>query len=109
MDIQSGGYKLSALEIEREILSHPDVTETAVVGVDDSVYGQKVVAIVTRRSSVHDDNQTTVQSIMKFLEGRLAAYKRPRKVVVIPAIPRNLMGKVNKKTLLKDVGLIDKL
>ncbi len=42
--IKSGGYKLSALDIERVLLAHPDVLECAVVGVPDDVYGQRVGA-----------------------------------------------------------------
>ena len=44
--LKSGGYKLSALDVEQEILRHPKVSETIVVGVDDEVYGQRVAAAV---------------------------------------------------------------
>ncbi len=47
--IKSGGYKISALDIERELLEHPDISECAVVGVEDEEWGQKIVAIVVQK------------------------------------------------------------
>jgi len=43
---QSGGYKISALEIERELLAHPDIADVAIVGVEDAEWGQRVGAVV---------------------------------------------------------------
>lgn len=75
------------------------------MGVEDEVYGQRVGAIVTRKPAAKGREEDTEKSINDFLRDRLAAYKRPRKLVIVPEIPRNHMGKVNKKTLLKELGL----
>lgn len=83
------------------------------IGVEDSVYGQRVAAVITRKPCVSGIVTATdaevVQRVMLFLNDRLASYKRPRKLVIVPEIPRNHMGKVNKKTLLSDLGLQGKM
>lgn len=101
--IKSSGYKLSALEIEREILSHPNVLETAVLGSPDEILGEKVVSVIVLRdkSKWSDPNA----SLREFLHDKLAKYKQPKEVLIVDSIPRNHMGKVNKKSLLKDLGL----
>jgi malonyl-CoA/methylmalonyl-CoA synthetase len=105
--IKSSGFKLSALEIERELLSHPLIQEAAVVGQADSVYGETVVAVVALRPPVCENAHTVeamdVDSIRVFLTGKLAPYKHPRSVIIVESIPRNHMGKVNKKTLRREI------
>ena len=102
--IKSSGYKLSALDIERELLSHPDVLECAVVGVSDDVLGEKVVAVLLLRSNATSgDKAKYFKDIRDFLGDKLAAYKQPRDIIAVRAIPRNYLGKVNKKTLLADI------
>eukprot|EP01126_Amoeba_proteus_P030923 TRINITY_DN3045_c0_g2_i8.p1 TRINITY_DN3045_c0_g2~~TRINITY_DN3045_c0_g2_i8.p1 ORF type:complete len:292 (-),score=57.96 TRINITY_DN3045_c0_g2_i8:119-994(-) len=94
--LKSGGYKISALDIERELLSLPNlISEVAVIGVPDPVWGQIICAIVVAREDV-DGNQ-----INELLLNKLASYKIPRKYAFVKSIPRNAMGKVNKKDLLK--------
>ena len=115
--IKSGGYKLSALEIERELLAHPQIAEAAVIGKKDDVYGEVVTAYIATRSSIDDinfdktmiidqssDSKITLEKMRKFLETRLASYKQPRVYHIVPSIPRNHLGKVNKKSLSKDLG-----
>eukprot|EP00128_Syssomonas_multiformis_P006525 Colp12_sorted_trinity150504_noHs@5348 len=94
--LKVGGYKLSALDIERELLSHPGIAEAAVIGVPDDVYGQRIVALVTPREGV----KVTVEDLSTFSKGRMASYKNPKEYL-ISNIPRNAMGKVNKKDLIK--------
>lgn len=93
--IKSGGEKISALEIERAILELPGMKDCAVVGVDDEEWGQIVsVCLVTSRPSV------TVNGIRNELRSVLAPYKLPKLLKVYEGeIPRNNMGKVNKKKL----------
>lgn len=95
--IKSGGYKISALEVERAILECPDVDEVAVLGIPDDVWGEAVVAIVVpkKNSGVKVDEQF----IKEFTAKHLVKYKIPRHVLVMDAIPKNAMGKFNKKTL----------
>ena len=71
------------------------------VGVPDDTFGQKVVAIITLKSA----ESVTKQQLMEFLKTRLAPYKLPRGVTVVATIPRNQLGKVNKKTIVKDLNI----
>lgn len=95
--IKSGGYKISALEIEAAMLQLPFVSEVAVVGVPDSTWGEMVAAIcvpVEGRAA-----ELTVANVRENLRRELAPYKLPQKLHVLAEMPRNAMGKVQKKTL----------
>ncbi|WVF70609.1 hypothetical protein IAT40_005401 [Kwoniella sp. CBS 6097] len=93
--IKSGGEKISAVEIERAILELVGMKDCAVVGVDDEEWGQVVsVCLVTTRPEV------TVADLRKELREIIAPYKLPKKLKIYEGeIPRNNMGKVNKKKL----------
>ncbi|RYH20922.1 hypothetical protein EON65_22035 [archaeon] len=95
--IKSAGYKVSALEIERELLSCNEVDEVAVVGQIDEVKGEKIVAVVKASAPLDE------KMLNKWLEDKLAHYKRPKEYIFVKEIPRNALGKVNKKTLLKEL------
>ncbi|CAG8617471.1 11377_t:CDS:10 [Ambispora gerdemannii] len=99
--IKSGGYKISALEIERELLSHPEIIDTVVVGVDDPIWGQSVGAIIVTKDQ---NTKITLDQLRKFLSKRLASYKIPRLLNNFQGeFPRSPIGKVNKKELAKIV------
>ena len=93
--IKSGGYKLSALEIEAVLLDHPAVAEVAVLGVDDATFGELVTAWVVPRGLA----APTLAELQAFARERLAPYKLPRALHVIDELPRNAMGKVQKQRL----------
>jgi malonyl-CoA/methylmalonyl-CoA synthetase len=93
--IKSGGYKLSALEIEAVLLDHPAVAEVAVVGVPDDTWGERVTAWVVSRGAA----PPTLAELQAFARERLAPYKLPRALELVPALPRNAMGKVQKQKL----------
>jgi malonyl-CoA/methylmalonyl-CoA synthetase len=93
--IKSGGYKLSALEIEATLLEHPAVNEVAVTGVPDETWGERVTAWVVARGA----EAPTLQDLQAFARERLAPYKWPRALELLPALPRNAMGKVQKQHL----------
>ncbi|PKS12782.1 hypothetical protein jhhlp_000993 [Lomentospora prolificans] len=99
--IKSGGEKVSALEVERELLSLPEVAEAAVVAVPSGKWGQKVGAIII----LDKDHATTwsPMSMRRALRDRLVNYKIPQLLRVVDHIPRNAMGKINKKQLVKAV------
>ena len=61
MFYRSGGYKISALHVERLLLAHPDIKEIAVVGVIDEVYGQKVSAIIVQENETDPINENKVR------------------------------------------------
>lgn len=105
--IKSGGEKVSALEIERELLSLPQISEAAVVGVTSAQWGQKVAAIVVldpdHAKSGRGGKTWGVMDMRRALKDRLANYKIPQELKVLDSIPKNAMGKVNKKSLVKEV------
>jgi fatty acid CoA ligase FadD36 len=92
--IKSGGYRIGAGEVEDALLAHPAVREAAVVGTPHDELGQQVTAYVVADAVAAAD-------LIKFVAWRLSAHKRPREIRFIDALPRNAMGKVQKKRLLE--------
>lgn len=99
--IKTGGEKVSALEVERELLSLPEVAEAAVVAVPSGSWGQKVGAVIILDAE-HAARWTPLE-MRRALKGRLAAYKIPQVMKIVDHIPRNAMGKINKKQLVKAI------
>ncbi|MEV6524028.1 AMP-binding protein [Longispora sp. NPDC051575] len=90
--IKSGGYRIGAGEVENALLAHPAVREAAVVGLPDDDLGQEVVAFVVASG-------VQARELIEFVAKELSAHKRPRRVVFVGELPRNAMGKVQKKLL----------
>lgn len=99
--IKTGGEKVSAIEVERELLSLPGVAEAAVVAVPSACWGQKVAAVVVL--SKHLVPRWSPLNMRRALKSRLAIYKIPHTFKVVEHIPRNAMGKINKKQLVRAV------
>jgi len=97
--IKSGGYKISALEIEDVLRRHPKINECAVVGIPDKEWGEIVGA-----SLIITDKAIDFDQIKKWLKELLPAYKIPRKFIIQEELPRNTLGKVTKKVLKKEFG-----
>ena len=95
--IKTGGFKVSALEVEEVLLSHPAIDETAVVGVEDFEWGQRVCAIVVLRKGY----DLTLGELRTWAKERLAPYKVPSYLDVTTQLPRNAMGKVVKPELVE--------
>ncbi|XP_062405784.1 malonate--CoA ligase ACSF3, mitochondrial [Sardina pilchardus] len=95
--IKSGGYKISALEVERHLLAHPHITDVAVIGVRDATWGQKVTAVVQLKRGT----SLSLPQLKAWAREHMAPYTIPTGLVVVEEMPRNQMGKVNKKDLLK--------
>jgi malonyl-CoA/methylmalonyl-CoA synthetase len=95
--LKSGGYKLSALEIEEVLREHASVAEVAVVGMPDETWGERVVACVVARAG-HTCDAAVIRA---FAKERLAAYKVPKDVITMTELPRNAVGKVVKPELVK--------
>jgi malonyl-CoA/methylmalonyl-CoA synthetase len=90
--IKTGGYKVSALEIEETLRLHPDVGECAIVGLADPEWGERIaVALELRPQST-----LSLPDLQLWAKERLAPYKVPRSLIVVDALPRNAMGKVLK-------------
>ncbi|CCC09242.1 unnamed protein product [Sordaria macrospora k-hell] len=101
--IKSGGEKVSALEVEREMLSLPQVAECAVLAVPSGKWGQKVGAVVILDREHVPEGKWSPLEMRRALKDRLAAYKIPQVLKIVDKIPRNAMGKINKKNLVKEV------
>lgn len=91
--IKSGGFKISAREIEEALLLHPAVAEAAVVGLPDPTWGERIEAAVVARSPVEP------QDLIAHASASLADYKKPRAVHIVDALPRNALGKLQKVVL----------
>jgi malonyl-CoA/methylmalonyl-CoA synthetase len=91
--IKTGGFKVSALEIEEVLRDHPAIAECAVVGVDDAEWGQRVAVGV----ELADGHTLAADELIAWAAERLAPYKVPRAMMVVARLPRNAMGKVTKR------------
>jgi malonyl-CoA/methylmalonyl-CoA synthetase len=92
--IKSGGYKLSALEIEEVLREHPAIADCSVVGIPDEEWGELVCAVLVLQ------NELKTEALSAWLRERLPGYKVPRKYQIVAELPRNAMGKVTKKELI---------
>nr|WP_194823192.1 acyl-CoA synthetase [Micromonospora sp. S-DT3-3-22] len=92
--IKSGGYRIGAGEVEEALLAHPAVREAAVVGLPHPDLGQQVTAYVV-------GDGVTGPELVDFVARQLSVHKRPREVRLVDALPRNALGKVQKKRLVE--------
>jgi malonyl-CoA/methylmalonyl-CoA synthetase len=90
--IKTGGYKVSALEIEEVLRAHPDIKECAVIGIPDRDWGECVCAALVMKSA----NTLTLEALRSWAKERLANYKIPARILVVNDLPRNTMGKIIK-------------
>lgn len=99
--IKSGGYKISALDIEREILGLDYVSEVMVVGVEDDEFGQRVAATISLKADQNTTRKSlTLASLRDDLRSKLTGYKIPTILRVIEGeLPKSGTGKVQKKIL----------
>ncbi len=94
--IKSGGYKISALEIEEVLRTHPKIKDCAVVGIPDLEWGEIIGASLILKTS-----EFNLEELKTWLKEKLPAYKSPRKYIIQDDLPRNVMGKVTKNELKK--------
>jgi acetyl-CoA synthetase len=94
--IISAGWTMSAVEIENTLLKHPDVRETAVIGVPDATRGQVVKAFVV---SHRPANEEFVEELKNFTRERLSQHEFPRHIEFVSELPKTPAGKVNRKVL----------
>ena len=90
--IKTGGFKVSALEIEEVLRTHPAIAECAVIGIEDPEWGERVAAAVELRA----DATLSCADLQQWSKERLAPYKIPRALLAVSALPRNSLGKVVK-------------
>jgi malonyl-CoA/methylmalonyl-CoA synthetase len=90
--LKCGGHKISALEIEEVLRTHPAIAECVVVGVDDVEWGQRVCCAAELRPGV----TLELDELKEWARPRLAPYKIPKDLACVAQLPRNAMGKVVK-------------
>ena len=92
--IKSGGYKISALEIEEVLRTHPKIKDCGVVGIPDDEWGELIGASLILASKDLD-----IEKLKTWLSDKLPGYKTPRKYIIQDDLPRNVMGKVTKNDI----------
>jgi acyl-CoA synthetase (AMP-forming)/AMP-acid ligase II len=91
----TGGSNVYPREVEEVLLTHPAVREVAVIGEPDPEWGESVCAVVVADES----RAVTVNELLAHCAGQLASFKKPRRFVFVPALPKNATGKVLKREL----------
>ena len=97
---KSGGESVFPAEIERILIELPAVAEVAIVGVADAKWGEVGRAVVVAANGA----TLTLDDVASKLDGRLARYKIPKSLVLVDALPRNVLGKLDKKQLRAEFG-----
>ncbi len=107
--IKRGGEMVSPEEVEQVLMSHPQIDDAAVIGVDDVEWGEEIRAVVVTTLPAAppgsgEGEPPTEADIIEYCRERLAGFKRPRSVVFVDELPRNVMGKVLKRDLREIYG-----
>jgi len=95
--ILRGGYTVFPAEVEATLLTHPAVAEAAVVGIPHAELGEDVVAFATLRAGA----VAAAEQLVRHCKERLAAYKYPRRIVIVDQLPRGATGKILKARLVE--------
>jgi malonyl-CoA/methylmalonyl-CoA synthetase len=103
--LKIGGFKVSALEIEARLLENPSIAEVAVIGIPDEAYGQRAVALVVLALDMETGEPVnlTEGDIISWVRKNLSSKMHIRHVKFAEKMPRNAMGKINKKDLQRTV------
>ncbi|WP_104109079.1 long-chain fatty acid--CoA ligase [Arthrobacter sp. N199823] len=99
--ILRGGYNIYPREIEEVLYEHPAVAEAAVLGKPDDVHGEEVCAVVALKDGAAgaENPEALAAEIQEFVKARVAAYKYPRKVMIVDALPKGPTGKILKREI----------
>jgi long-chain acyl-CoA synthetase len=98
--ILRGGYNVYPREIEEVLYEHPAVAEAAVIGRPDPLHGEEVIAVVALNDDVDASDPSQVAAdIQAFVRDRVAAYKYPRRVEIVDALPKGPTGKILKRDI----------
>jgi len=101
--IKSSGYRIGPEEIEDVLVTHPAVGDAGVIGVPDSVMGQKTRAYVALRPGTAQSEELK-KELIEFCRGKVAVYKLPREVIFVPEMPRTITGKLLRRVLREKSG-----
>jgi long-chain acyl-CoA synthetase len=88
-----GGINIYPNDVEGTLLTHPAITDAAVLGWESREFGEEVVAFITVRKAV------SVEELLSWCVTQLTSYKRPKAILIVDEFPRNSFGKVLKKSL----------
>ncbi|CAF1480722.1 unnamed protein product [Rotaria sp. Silwood1] len=102
--IKRAGYKISALDIERILLEHKNISECLVIGIDDPTLGQKILAIIVPKS-LNNTNDLIIDTVRQYSKEYLSNYSLPDSITIFDHVPRNAMGTVNKKRICTFISL----
>ncbi|SSC21551.1 acetyl-coenzyme A synthetase, partial [Klenkia terrae] len=91
------GHRLSSIELESALVSHPRVAEAAVVGAPDDVTGQRIVAFVITRDAPGADDTGLAAELRAHVAARVGAVAKPREVVVVTDLPKTRSGKIMRR------------
>jgi fatty-acyl-CoA synthase len=95
----SGGSNIYPREIEEKILTHPDISEVAVLGIPDLVWGEVGLAVCVARAGASPD----ADAILAWIDGKMARYKLPKRFVFWPEMPKSAYGKIAKKLIREEL------
>jgi len=98
--IITGGYNVYPKEIENVLDAHEAVKESAVVGLPDEEFGEKVVAVVVPKEGIAP---VAPEAFVEHCKTHLASYKCPKRVFIVPDLPRNAMGKIRKNRIVESL------
>jgi len=90
-----GGYNIYPSEIEGYLDEHPAIQEVAVIGIPDEKYGEEIMAFVVKMP----DQDVTEKEVIEFAQSKMTPFKSPSKVKFVDVLPKNLVGKIQKKEL----------
>lgn len=93
--IKSSGYRVSPYEVEEVLYRHPAVNEAAVFGIPDPQLGEQIAAVL----SVKNGQSTSVTELTKHCKTNLPSYKVPRRLVLVPELPKSASGKLQREIL----------
>ncbi|VTU46421.1 Long-chain-fatty-acid--CoA ligase (plasmid) [Variovorax sp. SRS16] len=93
--IITGGFNVYSVEVEQALMQHPDVQDSAVIGLPDDKWGEKVVAVL----QLHAGRSVQPDEIVAFVKARIGSVKAPKLVEIWPDLPRSKVGKVMKKDI----------
>jgi len=102
--IKTGGYKVSSLFVETIMLQNKMIKDIAVVGLPDSTWGQRIGALIVV-NELHTNNaeyKKLKKDLKSWAETVLPPYSIPTVINIVEEVPRNALGKVDKKSLLKN-------
>ena len=91
--IVTGGENVNPLEVEKIISKYPKVREVCVVGIDDEIWGQKIVAVIVPKPK----SEFSLQELKVFLKDKLASFKIPKEIFFLNELPKTELGKIKRE------------